>query len=63
MMTRNKRRVVVALYHRDRLSLGDNRKRLGYEAYHWGILIMPKKPRTGGRLDCNAYDATDTYSY
>ena len=60
MVTRNKRRIVVALYHRDRLSLGDNRKRLGYEAYHWGILVMPKKPpRTDGRPGCNAYDATD----
>ena len=63
---RNKRRVVVALYHRDRLSLGDNRPRLGYEAYHWGILIMPKPPKpptptpTPTTISfCNAYDATD----
>ncbi|KAM5358063.1 hypothetical protein ACJZ2D_015638 [Fusarium nematophilum] len=56
---RNKRRVVIALYHRDRFSLGDNRTRLGYEAYHWGIIIMPKHPINGRDLDCNAYDATD----
>ncbi|KAM5349299.1 hypothetical protein ACJ41O_005806 [Fusarium nematophilum] len=56
---RNKRRVVIALYHRDRFSLGDNRTRLGYEAYHWGIIIMPKHPINGRHLDCNAYDATD----
>lgn len=61
---RNKRRVVIALYHRDRLSLGDSRTRLGYEAYHWGILIMPKRhqaklPSTNRPQDCNAYDATD----
>lgn len=57
---RNKRRVVIALYHRGRLSLGDNRQRLGYESYHWGILIMPKHPREGHRLPLSsAYDATD----
>ncbi|KND86749.1 hypothetical protein TOPH_08602 [Tolypocladium ophioglossoides CBS 100239] len=42
----NKRRVVVTVHHRDELSLGNNRDRLGYEAFHWGIL-------------CNAYDVSD----
>lgn len=58
MRSRNKRRVVVALYHRNKLSIGDNRTRLGYEAYHWGILIMPKAS-SGDDLICNAFDATD----
>lgn len=56
----NKRRVVIALYHRGGLSLGDNRQRLGYESYHWGILIMPKHPPEGHCLPpCSAYNATD----
>lgn len=67
MNKRNKRRVAIALYHRDRLSLGANRAKLGFEAYHWGILVMPKQStsstsrRTRRRhpLKCNAYDATD----
>lgn len=56
---RNKRRVAIALYHRGRLSLGDERTRLGYEAYHWGILIMSKHGISNKKLDCDAYDATD----
>ncbi|CAH0056352.1 unnamed protein product [Clonostachys solani] len=57
---RNKRRVVIALYHRNRLSLGNNRPRLGYEAYHWGILIIPRRSLEARRLPlCSAYDATD----
>src|SRR5688572_962341 len=55
MLTRNKRRVVLALYHRGRLSLGDNRARFGYEAYHWTILITRKHTHS----KCNAYDAAD----
>ena len=38
----NKRRVFVSLHHRNALSIRENRKRLHYAAYHWGILISPK---------------------
>ncbi|KIW25873.1 uncharacterized protein PV07_09009 [Cladophialophora immunda] len=51
-----KARVMIAVHHRGKLSLGDNRKELGRSAYHWGILVQRKKPRG---LDSNAYDATD----
>ncbi|VUC31696.1 unnamed protein product [Clonostachys rosea] len=57
---RNKRRVMLALYHRGRLSLGDNRIRLGYRSYHWGIIISPKNARPGHPV-CNSYDATDAF--
>jgi hypothetical protein len=53
---RNKRRVIVTIHHRDELSLGHHRERLGHEAFHWGILIAPKKSRGS---DCNAYDVSD----
>ncbi|CAG8921750.1 unnamed protein product [Penicillium salamii] len=38
----NKRQVFLALHHRASLSIGENRQRLGYAAYHWGILVSPK---------------------
>jgi hypothetical protein len=52
----NKRRVYVSIHHRDELSLGDNRVRLGYEAFHWGILITPK---TSSGPDSLAFDVSD----
>jgi hypothetical protein len=52
----NKRRVMLTIHHRDELSLGPNRVRLGYAAYHWGILIQPKKPKGS---DSNAYDVSN----
>jgi hypothetical protein len=52
----NKRRVMLTIHHRDELSLGPNRTRLGYAAYHWGILIQPKKPKGS---DSNAYDVSN----
>ncbi|KAG8411440.1 hypothetical protein J3458_015499 [Metarhizium acridum] len=48
--------VTVALYHRDHLSKGHFRRVFGYEAYHWGIIVMPE---TSQGRDCNAYEATD----
>ncbi|PNY27572.1 Uncharacterized protein TCAP_02502 [Tolypocladium capitatum] len=48
--------VAVALYSRDHFSRGNARRIFGYEAYHWGILIMPQKSQ--GR-DCQAFEATD----
>jgi hypothetical protein len=52
----NKLRVFITIHHRNTLSLGPNRERLGYAAYHWGILIAPKGS-TGP--DCHAFDVTD----
>lgn len=57
--SRNKRRIAVGLYHRNKLSLGEHRTKLSYDAYHWGILIRPKFPDENGRVTCNVYDATD----
>ncbi|KAL4932965.1 uncharacterized protein BDV17DRAFT_252529 [Aspergillus undulatus] len=41
-MTRNKPRIFITLHPRGKNSLGENRKRLGHSAFHWGILISPK---------------------
>ncbi|KAJ5550595.1 hypothetical protein N7535_001462 [Penicillium sp. DV-2018c] len=53
---RNKRQVFLSLHHRYALSIGENRQRLGHAAYHWGILIAPKRSKGP---DCYAFDATD----
>lgn len=47
---------MVTIHHRDEMSLGENRSRLGYEAFHWGILIAPKGSKGP---DCTAYDVSD----
>lgn len=52
----NKRQVFVSLHHRDALSVGNNRQRLGHAAFHWGILICPK---SSNRADCYAFDVSD----
>ncbi|KFZ14652.1 hypothetical protein V502_05965 [Pseudogymnoascus sp. VKM F-4520 (FW-2644)] len=52
----NKRRVFVSIHYRGGLSLGANRQRLGYAAYHWGILISPKVYKES---DCYAFDVSD----
>ena len=52
----SKRRVMVTIHHRGRLSLRENRTRLGRSAYHWGILIQPKNPK---HHDSNALDVSD----
>lgn len=46
MRTRNKPRIFITLHPRGKNSLGENRTRLGYSAYHWGILISPKNKVT-----------------
>lgn len=38
----NTRHVYVGIYFRDEFSIGDNRRRLGYAAFHWGIIMQPK---------------------
>lgn len=53
---RNKRRVFVSIHYRGALSLGENRQRLGYAAYHWGILILPKVYE---ERDCYSFDVSD----
>jgi hypothetical protein len=52
----NKRQVFITLHHRDEVSLGESRQRLGHAAYHWGVLISPKVSK--GR-DCHVYDITN----
>lgn len=52
----NKCRAFVSLFYRDELSVGENRQQLGYAAYHWGILISPKKSKGP---DCYSYDVTN----
>ncbi|KGO76060.1 hypothetical protein PITC_006030 [Penicillium italicum] len=44
----------LAVYHRGELSLGDYRKRLGFSAYHWAILVMDAHQER-----YHAYDVTD----
>lgn len=46
MRPRNKPRIFITLHARGKNSLGENRTRLGYSAYHWGILISPKNKAT-----------------
>lgn len=48
--------VALALHHRDKFSHGRSRRIFGYEAYHWGVIIMPEDSQ--GR-NCHAFDATD----
>lgn len=50
------RRIVVAMYNRPGYESEVHRRQLGYETFHWGILITPEISK--GR-DCDAYDATD----
>jgi hypothetical protein len=52
----NKRRVFVSIHYRGALSPGENRQRLGYAAYHWGILISPKVYK---ERDCYTFDVSD----
>ncbi|CEO60685.1 hypothetical protein PMG11_05275 [Penicillium brasilianum] len=56
LKSRNKCRVYITLHHRDDFSLPHNRKKMGYGAYNWSILICPKVS-TGG--DSFAYDVTN----
>ncbi|KAH6877134.1 hypothetical protein B0T10DRAFT_497093 [Thelonectria olida] len=49
--------VAVALYHRDRFSHRNARQTFGYEAYHWGIIVVPEISRG---QDCHCFEATDT---
>lgn len=52
----NKRRVFIALYEREELSVGLSRRRLEHAAYHWEIIITPKD-HSGS--DCYAYSVTN----
>lgn len=56
LIRRNKRQVFVSLDHRNALSLGENRERLGLAAFHWGIIIAPKN-RKGPY--CCTFDVSD----
>lgn len=52
----NKRRVFIALYEREELSVGESRRRLGHDAYHWEITVAPKD-HSGN--DCYVYGVTN----
>ena len=52
----NKRRVIVAIHHRDRFSLGEDRQRLQHGAFHWSILTAPKSSKGADNI---AYDVSN----
>ncbi|PWY94725.1 hypothetical protein BO94DRAFT_282623 [Aspergillus sclerotioniger CBS 115572] len=56
MPNKNKRRVLVTLHYRGALSLRENRERLGFAVYHWGILVAPKASTGRG---CYSFDVSD----
>ncbi|RDW74430.1 uncharacterized protein DSM5745_07092 [Aspergillus mulundensis] len=39
---KNKPRISITLHPRGKNSIGENRARLKYSAFHWGVLISPK---------------------
>ncbi|OAA80009.1 Protein kinase-like domain protein [Akanthomyces lecanii RCEF 1005] len=51
--------VILALYHRDKLSHGNSRRFLGVKAYHWGILVTPASQRGSDSHAFAASDASD----
>ncbi|KFH45527.1 hypothetical protein ACRE_036590 [Hapsidospora chrysogenum ATCC 11550] len=53
---KTERQICVALYKRIPYSFGRNRQIFGYEAYHWGILIVSNE---GKDLTCESYDVSD----
>ncbi|KAL6230111.1 hypothetical protein BDW75DRAFT_234661 [Aspergillus navahoensis] len=42
LQTHHKPRISITLHPRGKNSLGENRTRLGFSAYHWGILVSPE---------------------
>ncbi|CAH0018371.1 unnamed protein product [Clonostachys rhizophaga] len=52
-----RRKVALALCHRDYFSRGHSRETLGHSAFHWAITVVPET--THGN-DCDEYDATDS---
>ncbi|KAH6969240.1 hypothetical protein DER45DRAFT_548859 [Fusarium avenaceum] len=50
------RMITLALYDRGHFSRGNARQIFGYEAYHWGIIIMSEGSQ---ERDCIAFEATD----
>lgn len=53
------RQISVTLYHRDHFSSGRNRQIFGYQAYHWGIMIIPQGDEPSSSRRYEVYDATD----
>ncbi|KAL4920681.1 hypothetical protein BDW62DRAFT_220667 [Aspergillus aurantiobrunneus] len=58
MKPQNKPRIFMTMQPRGKNSLGENRIRLGYSAYHWGILISPKHPTPSEQH--THFDVTDS---
>jgi hypothetical protein len=56
---RNKPRISITLHPRGKNSLGENRRRLHYAAYHWGILISPKNSKSNNG-EHTLFDVTDS---
>ncbi|CEL04640.1 hypothetical protein ASPCAL05768 [Aspergillus calidoustus] len=56
---RNKPRISITLHPRGKNSLGENRRRLHYAAYHWGILISPKNFKSNDGEHTH-FDVTDS---
>jgi hypothetical protein len=53
-----KQLVAVVLSDRGDFSRGNRRKVFKYEAYHWGIIILPEQPDHDGPV-CQTFEATD----
>ncbi|VUC20652.1 unnamed protein product [Clonostachys rosea] len=52
-----RRKVALAVCHRDYFSRGHSRETFGQSAFHWAITVIPEI--TNGN-DCDEYDATDS---
>ncbi|KAJ5747673.1 uncharacterized protein N7511_009369 [Penicillium nucicola] len=48
--------IFITIHHRNELSLDKSRRDLGSSAYHWGILLAPRRSRGA---NCHAFDVTD----
>ncbi|KAJ3487106.1 hypothetical protein NLG97_g6484 [Lecanicillium saksenae] len=51
--------ITLALYHRDNISRGNSRRIFSYEAYHWGLLLLPSPSSTTTAAATYSFDATD----
>lgn len=49
--------ITVGLFDRGHFSRGNSRRVFRFEAYHWGILVMPTEATPAA--DCQAFEATD----
>ncbi|EDN06235.1 predicted protein [Histoplasma mississippiense (nom. inval.)] len=52
----NKKRLFISIHHRDEMSLQEGIRKT-YGAYHWGVLLAPKKSNSRDNI---AYDVSDS---